>query len=111
MLRLFAGTSLLLTGADHWTTWLCLRGAVEGWEIREANPIADWLFQSTGLVTGLAIDSIITLLAVGFLLTTSSLPTAVKTGFLGLITATTGYAVVNNLGAISAMGLWPVGIG
>jgi len=111
MLRLLAGTSLILTGADHLTTWLCLRESVSGWEVTEANPIADWLFQSTGLVTGLAIDSVITLLAVGFLLTTTSIPLAARTSFLALITLTTGYAVVNNLGAIDAMGLWPAGLG
>ena len=108
MLRLLAGTSLLLTGADHLTTWLCLRSPVAGWEVTEANPVADWLFQWVGLVPGLAIDSVITLGAVAFLLVTSALPTPVKTGFLGLITATTGFAVVNNLRAIDAMGIWPV---
>lgn len=108
MLRLLAGSSLLLTGADHWTTWLCLRSPVSGWEVTEANPIADWLFQSTGLVPGLAIDSLITLFAVAFLLLTAALPDTIKIAFLGLITLTTGYAVVNNLTAMSEMGLWPI---
>lgn len=107
MLRLFAGSSLLLTGADHVTTWLCLRGPVSGWEVTEANPVAEWLFEAAGLVPGLMIDSLITLVAVGFLVVTASLPTALKTAFLGLITLTTGYAVLNNVQAISAMGLWP----
>ena len=109
MLRLLAGSSLLLTGADHLTTWLCLRSPVSGWEVTEANPIADWLFDSTGLVAGLAIDSLITVFAVAFLLVTSAIPRAVKVGFLGLITITTGYAVINNMNAIVEMGLWRIG--
>jgi len=108
MLRVLAGSSLLLTGADHWTTWLCLRGPVAGWEVTEANPIADWLFQSAGLVPGLAIDSIVTLAAVAYLLFSSAVPNVLKTAFLGLITVTTGFAVLNNLRAISEMGIWPI---
>lgn len=111
MLRVLAGSSLLLTGADHLTTWLCLRAPVDGWEVSEANPVANWLFRSTGLVPGLAIDSAITLAAVAFLVTTSSLPLALRSGFLGLISLTTGFAVFNNLQAIQAMGLWPLGLG
>jgi len=108
MLRLLAGSSLFLTGADHLTTWLCLRDPVVGWEVTEANPVADWLFQVAGLVPGLVIDSAITLAAVAFLLITATLPDVLKSAFLGLITVTTGYAVLNNVQAISAMGLWPI---
>lgn len=108
MLRLFAGSSLLLTGADHVTTWLCLRGPVAGWEVSEANPIADWLFQAAGLVPGLAIDSLVTVGAVAFLLFTAAVPNPIKVGFLGLITCSTGFAVANNLKAMSQMGLWPI---
>jgi len=110
MLRLLAGVSLLLTGADHLTTWLCLRSPVTGWEVTEANPLADWLFKATGLVPGLAIDSVITLAAVAFLLTTATLSHGLKVGFLTLISLTTGYAVMNNVQAIDAMGLWPLGM-
>lgn len=110
MLRLLAGTSVLLTGADHVTTWLCLRSPVAGWEVTEANPIADWLFSSTGLVPGLAIDSMITVAAVSFLLTTASLSYGLRAGFLGLISLTTSFAVVNNVQAIQAMGLWQMGL-
>jgi len=105
MLQLLAVLALSLTLADHWTTYLCLRAPVSGWEVTEANPIADWLFQSTGLLTGLAIDSLITLLAVGFLLATATLSRTTKMLFLCIIVSTTGYAVVNNLQAVQAMGL------
>ena len=52
MLRALTGLTLLLTGADHWTTYLCLRLPVEGWEVIEANPLADWLFQVAPSTSG-----------------------------------------------------------
>ena len=110
MLRTLAGVTLLLTGADHWTTYVCLRMPVAGWEIVEANPIADWLFEATGLVGGLAIDSAITLAAVGFLLVTQHFAERMKLGALAFIATTTGYAVVNNLGAMQSIGLSPLGL-
>jgi hypothetical protein len=108
MLRLLAGSALVLTGADHVTTWLCLRMPVSGWEVTEANPVADWLFGLAGLVPGLFIDSVVTLGAVAFLFFSTALPTSLKTAFLALITFTTGFAVLNNVQAIDAMGLWPI---
>lgn len=111
MLRTLAGLTLLLTGADHWTTYLCLRMPVGGWEVAEANPLADWLFQATGLLPGLAIDTAVTLVAVGFLLTTHRFPESVKLGLLAFIATTTGYAVLNNLSAMQDLGLSLLGIG
>jgi len=111
MLYLLAATTLLLTVADHWTTYLCLRNPVEGWVVTEANPLADWLFAQAGLVPGLMIDSLVTLAAVGFLLSTQRMPRTLKHLFFGVITITTGYAVVNNLGALQSLGLSPLGIG
>ena len=110
MLRTLAGLTLLLTGADHWTTYLCLRMPVRGWEVIEANPLAEWLFEATGLVPGLAIDSTITLLALAFLLTPHRFAEGVKLGLLAFIATTTGYAVVNNLMAMQDLGLSPLGL-
>jgi len=107
MLRVFAVTTILLTGADHWTTYLCLKAPVAGWAVSEANPVADWLFQAAGLTGGLMIDSLVTLAAILFLSTTRLLDHSMKLGLLAIITISTGYAVVNNLGAISRMGLAP----
>lgn len=107
MLRLFAGLALALTAADHWTTWLCLRAPVEGWTVREANPIADWLFSWAGLNGGLVVDSLLTLGAVAFLVTTRSFGRPVRVGLLAAISAATAFAVGNNLSAISRMGLAP----
>ena len=107
MLRLFAATTILLTCADHWTTYLCLHAPVEGWAVSEANPVADWLFQWAGLGAGLMIDSLVTLGAVVFLSKTNLFDHNIKIALLAAICLTTGYAVFNNLGAISQMGLSP----
>lgn len=107
MLRLFALTTILLTCADHWTTYLCLHAPVEGWTVAEANPVAEWLFDRTGLATGLAIDTLVTFGAVAFLAGTGVFDRRVKLGLLGVLCISTGYAVLNNLGAIHRMGLAP----
>lgn len=105
MLRVFVMTTILLTGADHWTTYLCLHAPINGWSVVEANPIAEWLFSWAGLGTGLIIDSFLTLAAVVFLATTKIFGRTMKVGLLAIITVATGYAVSNNLGAISRMGI------
>jgi hypothetical protein len=107
MLRLFTVTTILLTCADHWTTYLCLHAPVDGWIVSEANPVANWLFTRAGLALGLLIDSVVTLVAIAFLSTTSILGPSLKVGLLALVTIMTGYAVLNNLGAITRMGLAP----
>ncbi len=110
MLRLLVLITLALTTADHWTTWQCLRAPVPGWNVTEANPAASWLFQATGLVPGLLIDSAITVAAVAFLVTTQAIPRPAKLAFLALISVCTGYAVANNVLAIRDMGLLTVGV-
>ena len=104
-----AGLTLLLAAADHWTTYVCLRSPVEGWIVTELNPIADWLFTSVGLVPGLVLDSVITIGAVAFLLSTRRLPEAAKSVFFAGMCVWTAYAVFNNLSAIGALGLSPFG--
>ena len=109
MLHLLALFTLLLTAADHWTTYLCLKSPVPGFEVSEANPIADWLFQSIGLGPGILLDTVVTLAAMGFLVSTALIPLVAKRVFLLVVIAWTGYAVVNNLQAIAWMGLSPLG--
>ena len=104
-MRAMALLTLLLSIADHWTTYVCLRAPLAGWEVSEANPIADWLFGSVGLVPGLLVDTTLTLGAIAFLLTTRRLSSSVKYCYFGLIVVWTGFAVINNLQAISAIGL------
>jgi len=108
LLHLLALLMLLLTAADHWTTYLCLKAPVPGFEVSEANPIAEWLFRSMGLVPGILLDTAVTLAAVGFQVWTTLIPRAAKGLFLLVVIAWTGYAVVNNLRAIVALGLSPL---
>jgi hypothetical protein len=105
VLRLLVLLTLLLSAADHWTTWLCLRGPVSGWEIREMNPFSEWLFLWIGVGPGLLLDSGLTLCGLGFLALTARVPRAAKLGFLSAVVLGTGFAVANNLDAISRMGL------
>jgi hypothetical protein len=107
MLRVLVPATILLTGADHWTTYLCLHAPIEGWTVSEANPFAGWLFEHTGLVGGLAIDSAITLGAIAFVATTQILAPWLKASLLVVITLSTGFAVASNLDAITRMGLAP----
>jgi hypothetical protein len=109
--NILAMLTLVLSAADHWTTYLCLRDPVTGWEVTEANPIAEWLFGTVGLVPGLLLDSAVTLVAVVFLVSTRLIPRRVKAGFFGFVVLSTGFAVVNNLKAISLLGLSPIGVG
>ena len=71
----------------------------------EANPLANWLFHNAGLAGGLAIDSVVTVLALGFLATTTRLPHLLKIAFLSFAVFWTGYAVANNIQAAQTMGL------
>jgi hypothetical protein len=109
MLQSLAGLTLVLTAADHWTTYLCLRGPVQGWRVSELNPLADWLFTSFGLVPGLLIDSTVTLAAVAFLTTTALFPRSAKSVCFGVLVVSTAWAVLNNLRAIEVLGLSPLG--
>jgi len=107
MLRLFVGMTIALTCADHWTTYLCLHAPVEGYDVAEANPVAQWLFDQAGLMAGLLIDTAITIGAIAYLTLTGTLAQGVKVALLCIISFRTGYAVVSNLGAITQMGIAP----
>ena len=41
-----AAFTYALTVADAWTTYMCLTTSVPGWEVTEANPFSDRLFQA-----------------------------------------------------------------
>ena len=75
----------------------------------EANPLAEWLFGTVGLAEGLMVDTAISIVAIAFLLTTTLVPGPAKRAFFGLVVAWTGWAVVNNLQALQALGLSPLG--
>ena len=111
MLGPLAVVVIVLTSLDHFTTWLCLNQPIAGWSVSEANPLSDYLFSELGLLQGLALDSALTLALLAMLLRTNLLSSRAKTASLLLLVATTGYAVVNNLQAVQALGLWSGRIG
>jgi hypothetical protein len=108
-MQALAALTILLSAADHWTTYLCLRAPIAGWQVAEANPLAQWLFDSFGLIPGLMIDSGVTLGAIAFLLSTHQIPKLTKGLFFGLVIVGTSVAVYNNWIAIQALGLSPLG--
>ncbi len=100
-----AALALLSALADHWTTWLCLRAPVPGIEIVEANPLSDWIFREFGLVEGLALDTAVTLIAVGLLVRSPLFSPRSKQAALFAVFAVTSIAVANNLKAVRLIGL------
>jgi hypothetical protein len=105
MVHILAALALLFSLADHWTTYLCLRAHVAGWEVTEANPLADWLFQRFGLAEGLAIDTLVTVVVLAVLVRTPRIARPLKLGALAVLIATTAWAVANNLQAVTVLGL------
>jgi hypothetical protein len=105
MLPVFAALALLFALLDHVTTWLCLRAPIPGWDVREANPLAAWLFGQLGLVEGLALDTFLTLFAVVFVAQARRVPRAARLALLGMLIVTSAYAAANNLDVIQQIGL------
>ena len=105
MLHAFAGLAFLFALLDHLTTWLCLRAAIPGWEIHEANPLAAWLFERVGLAPGLAIDTAVTALALVLVAYAARMPRAARLSLLGMLIGTSAYAVANNFDVIQQIGL------
>jgi hypothetical protein len=104
MLPAFVALALVSAFLDHWTTWLCLRAPIPGWEVSEVNPLAAWLFGRFGLVEGLWIDSVVTLIAVLLVAQTGRLSRPLKLGLLGLLISTSAFAAANNLAVIQRVG-------
>jgi hypothetical protein len=105
MVFVLALLALVVTLADHWTTYLCLRTNVAGWEVTEANPLSQWLFQRFGLAGGLWIDTAVTLFILLVLVRTPRIPHVAKLAALAVLIATTAYAVANNLQAVQVLGI------
>ncbi len=94
--------AVLLNLADNATTFLCLRAPVPGFEVTEANPAAAWLFSAIGLEKGLLLETVITTLAIAFLVATDRIPRRVKLALLVVLTLLPGWAALNNLEVIHA---------
>lgn len=97
ILRILALAVILLSTADHWTTYQCLIQPAPGFTVAEGNPLAAWLFERIGLVPGLLLDSAITLCAMWVIIRTELIPRGARIVFLSATCAWTGLAVWNNL--------------
>ena len=64
---LLGGLVVLFNLLDNATTFLCLRDPNTHFDVYEANPIARWIFDGIGLTQGLAVETVITTLAVLYL--------------------------------------------
>lgn len=95
---------------DNTTTFLCLRSPVEGFEVVEANPFARFVFDSVGLVPGLAFETLITTATVAFLVFTPRLSRGLRYAVLAILTLLPAWASVNNLLVMRAVGIG-LGIG
>jgi hypothetical protein len=96
---------VLLNLADNTTTFLCLRAPVPGFEVMEANPAASWLFNAIGLLPGLALEMIVTTIAIAFLVATNRVPPRAKLALLLVLAALPAWAAINNLLVIRATNL------
>jgi hypothetical protein len=107
MVPFLAVMALLVSLADHWTTWICLRAPVPGWRASEANPLAAWLFTQVGLAEGLLLDSAVTAVALLFLARARSVPEPAKLLLFAAVIFGTGLVVIHNLEAAHLLGVAP----
>ncbi len=101
--RILGGLAVLFNLLDNLTTYLCLRDPVEG--LYEANPIARWIFDQIGLVEGLAAETVVTTLAILFIVVTNRTSYKVRMVCLALIALLAAYAATNNLFVMQDIGL------
>jgi hypothetical protein len=87
---------MALTLADAYTTWACLHAPIPGWEVWEWNFMAAWLFEHLGLVPGLVVDGILTILVLGWIGITKRVTTKFKVIFMLGSIAVTCWAVYSN---------------
>lgn len=91
--------------ADNATTFLCLQAPVPGYHVIEANPFARWLFDTLGLLEGLALETFLTTAAVVFLVVSSRIPHSARLVLLGMLAVLPAWAAMHNLEVMQAIGL------
>ena len=97
--------AVILNTLDNITTYFCLRAPVPMYEVFEANPLADFLFQTMGLRTGLIFEFVVSTLLLVWIACTKRIPHRVKVGFLVVLCALPGWAVWNNLRVMQEVGI------
>lgn len=102
---LLAGILMAVTLGDAYTTWACLHEPVPCWEVLEWNPVAEWLFETLGLVPGLVVDSVITLVAALWVARTTKIATPLKVSYFTLGIIVTSWAVCHNYQGMVEIGI------
>ena len=97
------GIFMVVIVGDAYTTWACLHNPIPG--VFEANPIANWMFGFLGLVPGLIVDGIITLLILVWLGFTKRIRTSFKLFILLLGITITTLAVFYNYQVMMEIGI------
>jgi hypothetical protein len=92
-----AALAFLFNAADNFTTYLCLRSPVEGFEIYEANPLAKWGFDRVGVGTGLWIETVLCAAAIAFLVYSKMFQLRTRIALLAVLAALPAGAALNNL--------------
>lgn len=96
---------LVLNLIDNATTFVCLRAPIPGFEVIEANPFARWLFDSIGLLPGLLLETLVTTLAVAFLVVSTRISPRIRLALLAVLSALPAWASLNNLEVMRAIGI------
>lgn len=105
-MRFFLGALVVLFNlADNTTTFWCLQAPVRGFDVVEANPVARWIFESLGLLEGLAFEMVVTSAAIAFLVATRRVSHRLKLGLLVALAILPAAASLNNLMVMRAIGL------
>ncbi len=100
-----AGLAMLMNALDNWTTFTCLQQPVPGYEVYEANPLAAWGFETFGLLPGLIGEMMLTMVAIAFLVRSHTFSLPVRLILLTAMVVLPGWAALNNLQVMQALGL------
>lgn len=104
LLMLMVVLTILAVLLDNWTTYIALTEYAE-YGVYEANPLAEWLFQTFGFVSCLVVNSILMPLGILFLAQTSWVRRErVRILLLGIVLSLRGGAALNNWLVITALG-------
>jgi hypothetical protein len=102
---LLAAGALLMNALDNLTTLRCLSDPAPGFGVYEANPLAAWTFDAVGLRPGLAVEMVLSALAIAFLVYSKSFSLRLRMGILIAMVVLPAWAALNNWRVMQEMGL------
>lgn len=105
-MRILAVLALLLAGIEKWATYACSQAPIDGLAMAEVNPVSAWLLEAIGPPAAPAVDALVTLAVVVFLLRTRLLPGTARAGLLLAVAALTAAGAGATLGRVAALSLF-----